>query len=244
MQSTKYTETETDAVCRQWLVAYVQSCLEKRTARRLAAMGIECYLPIQSEIHQWSDRRKRVDRLIIPMMIFVHVTPQERALPLSLQAVNRYMVLRGESAPAVIPDEQMAQFRFMLDYSQEAVEMCSAPLAPGDAVKVIKGPLAGLEGELVILNGKSKVAVRLDKLGYAHRLCREKKEGANRRLLNKTCNKEHCALALSGHRPSYTVIAFAPNTPSTAEATAITTFRIVSQIPALLLIFFFILNCS
>ena len=87
---------------------------------------------------------------------------------LSLQAVNRYMVLRGESAPAVIPDEQMAQFRFMLDYSQEAVEMCSAPLAPGDAVKVIKGPLAGLEGELVILNGKSKVAVRLDKLGYAH----------------------------------------------------------------------------
>ena len=42
--------------------------------------------------------------------------------------------------------------------------MCSAPLAPGDAVKVIKGPLAGLEGELVILNGKSKVAVRLDKL--------------------------------------------------------------------------------
>ena len=97
MQSTKYTETETDAVRRQWLVAYVQSCLEKRTARRLAAMGIECYLPIQSEIHQWSDRRKRVDRLIIPMMIFVHVTPQERALPLSLQAVNRYMVLRGES---------------------------------------------------------------------------------------------------------------------------------------------------
>lgn len=168
MQSTKYTETETGAVRRQWLVAYVQSCLEKRTARRLAAMGIECYLPIQSEIHQWSDRRKRVDRLIIPMMIFVHVTPQERALPLSLQAVNRYMVLRGESTPAVIPDEQMAQFRFMLDYSPEAVEMCSIPLAPGDAVKVIKGPLAGLEGELVILNGKSKVAVRLDMLGCAH----------------------------------------------------------------------------
>ena len=47
MQSTKYTETETDAVRRQWLVAYVQSCLEKRTARRLAAMGIECYLPFR-----------------------------------------------------------------------------------------------------------------------------------------------------------------------------------------------------
>ena len=168
MQHTNHIETKTNTAPRQWLVAYVQSCLEKKTAQRLAAMGIECYLPVQSEIRQWSDRRKRVDRLVIPMMIFVHVTPQERPLPLSLQAVSRYMVLRGESTPAVIPDEQMDRFRFMLDYSPEAVEMCSVPLAPGDAVKVIKGPLAGLEGELITVNGKSKVAVRLDMLGCAH----------------------------------------------------------------------------
>lgn len=168
MQNTNHIETKTNTAPRQWLVAYVQSCLEKKTAQRLAAMGIECYLPVLSEIRQWSDRRKRVDCLVIPMMIFVHVTPQERPLPLSLQAVSRYMVLRGESTPAVIPDEQMDRFRFMLDYSPEAVEMCSAPLAPGDAVKVIKGPLAGLEGELITVNGKSKVAVRLDMLGCAH----------------------------------------------------------------------------
>ena len=155
MQNTNHIETKTNTAPRQWLVAYVQSCLEKKTAQRLAAMGIECYLPVQSEIRQWSDRRKRVDRLVIPMMIFVHVTPQERPLPLSLQAVSRYMVLRGESTPAVIPDEQMDRFRFMLDYSP-------------DAVKVIKGPLAGLEGELITVNGKSKVAVRLDMLGCAH----------------------------------------------------------------------------
>ena len=168
MQNTNHIETKTNTAPRQWLVAYVQSCLEKKTAQRLAAMGIECYLPVQSEIRQWSDRRKRVDCLVIPMMIFVHVTPQERPLPLSLQAVSRYMVLRGESTPAVIPDEQMDRFRFMLDYSPEAVEMCSAPLAPGDAVKVIKGPRAGREGELITGNGKSKVAVRLDMLGCAH----------------------------------------------------------------------------
>lgn len=99
---------------------------------------------------------QKVDRLVIPMMIFVHVTPQERPLPLTLQAISRYMVLRGESRPAVIPEEQMERFRFMLDYSPEAVEICSTPLAAGDAVKVIKGPLAGLEGELVMIGGKAK----------------------------------------------------------------------------------------
>ena len=165
---------------RQWLVAYVQFCLEKKTAERLKAMGVECYLPIQSEIRQWSDRRKKVDRLVIPMMIFVHVTPQERPLPLTLQAISRYMVLRGESRPAVIPEEQMERFRFMLDYSEEAICMNYSPLARGKKVRVIKGPLTGLVGELVHVDGKSKIAVRLNMLGcaglrlcrYAYRICR------------------------------------------------------------------------
>lgn len=163
-----HTDTTPCVPRRQWLAAYVRSCLEKKTAERLAAMGVECYLPVQTEIHQWSDRRKKVDRLVIPMMIFVHVSAKERPLPLTLQAVSRYMVLRGESRPAVIPEEQMERFRFMLDYSPEAVEICTTPLAAGDAVRVIKGPLAGLEGELVTIGGKSKVAVRLDMLGCAH----------------------------------------------------------------------------
>ena len=55
------------------------------------------------------------------------------------------MVMRGESSPAVIPDEQMARFRFMLDYSEEAICMNSSPLA----------------------RGESKIAVRLNMLGCA-----------------------------------------------------------------------------
>lgn len=152
---------------KSWLIAYVRLHHEKKTRDRLAAMGIECFLPIQEEIHQWCDRRKKVERVVIPMMIFVCVSAQERPLPLTLSAISRYMVLRGESTPAVIPDGQMEKFRFMLDYSEEAVEMCTTPLAPGEWVRVAKGPLAGLEGELVTVDGRSKVAVRLNMLGCA-----------------------------------------------------------------------------
>ena len=81
--------------------------------------------------------------------------------------ISRYMVLHGEHTPAVIPDEQMERFKFMLDYSDEAVEMCTAPLAPGELIRVVKGPLKGLEGELVEVDGKAKVVVRLDLLGCA-----------------------------------------------------------------------------
>ena len=128
---------------KSWLAAYVRLYHEKKTRDRLTAMGIESFLPVQEEIHQWSDRRKKIERVVIPMMIFVHVDPAERAEVLTLSSVSRYMVLRGQSTPAVIPDEQMERFRFMLDYSEEAIEVCSSPLAPGEQVRVIKGPLAG-----------------------------------------------------------------------------------------------------
>ena len=152
---------------KRWLVAVVRIYHEKKTSERLTKMGIENFLPIQQEYHQWSDRRKKVEAVLLPMMVFVHVTPKERMEVLTLSTVSRYMVMRGESTPTVIPDDQMARFRFMLDYSEEAVHMNSTPLARGEEVRVIKGPLAGLVGELVTMDGKSKIAVRLDMLGCA-----------------------------------------------------------------------------
>ena len=89
----------------------------------LGKMGIENFVPVQQEVYQWSDRRKVVESVLLPMMVFVHVDPKERKEVLSFSTVSRYMVMRGESSPAVIPDEQMARFRFMLDYSDEAVYM-------------------------------------------------------------------------------------------------------------------------
>jgi transcription antitermination protein nusG len=152
---------------RHWLVAYVQSNREKKVFERLTASGIEAFLPLQEEIHQWSDRRKKVQRVIIPMCIFVRVTYAERLQVLQLPSVNRFMVLRGESTPAVVPETQMERFKFMLDYSEQAVEMCYEHLQPGEQVKVVKGPLSGLEGELLTVGGKSKVGVRIDILGVA-----------------------------------------------------------------------------
>ncbi len=118
---------------KRWYVALVRMHHEKKVSERLDKMGIENFIPVQQELHQWSDR----------------------------------LVMRGESSPAVIPDEQMARFRFMLDYSAESVSMNSSPLARGEQVRVIKGPLTGLVGELVNVDGKSKIAVRLNMLGCA-----------------------------------------------------------------------------
>ena len=152
---------------RRWYVALVRMHHEKKVCERLAKMGIEAFIPVQEEVHQWSDRHKVVETVLLPMIVFVYADCKERMEVLSLSTVSRYMVMRGESTPAVIPDEQMARFRFMLDYSEDTVCMQSCPMSRGDRVRVVKGPLLGLIGELVTVDDKSKVAVRLDMLGYA-----------------------------------------------------------------------------
>lgn len=152
---------------RKWYVAYVRLFHERKTAEKLAAMGIESFVPVREEIHQWSQRKKKVMRVLIPQMIFIHATQKERMEALTLASISHYMVLRGEHTPAVIPDRQMRQFMFMVDYSTETIEMFTSPLEPGQSIKVIKGPLSGMEGELIEIDGKSKVVVRLDLLGCA-----------------------------------------------------------------------------
>lgn len=155
------------AYSKRWYVAMVRMHHEKKVAEYLSKMGIDNFVPVQQQIHQWSDRRKMVEAVLLPMMVFVHADQKERMEALTLSTVGRYMVLRGESTPAVIPDDQMARFRFMLDYSDEAICMSTSPLSRGEMVRVVKGPLTGLMGELVSVDGKSKIAVRLNMLGCA-----------------------------------------------------------------------------
>lgn len=152
---------------KKWLVAYVKMHHEKKVRDKLSVMGIENFLPVQTEVRQWSDRKKKVERILIPMMIFVHVDAEEQRKVIALPSVLRYLTLRGEHTPSAISEEQMNRFRFMLDNAEGSVAFNTSNLQPGEQVRVIKGPLAGLTGELLTVDGKSSIAIRIDQLGCA-----------------------------------------------------------------------------
>ena len=152
---------------KRWLAAYVKMHHEKKVRDRLTAMGVENFLPVQEEMRQWSDRKKKVERVLIPMMIFVQVDVREQRNIITHPSILRYLTLRGEHTPAVIPTDQMDRFRFMLDNSDTTVSFSANDLQPGEKVRVIKGALASLEGELITVEGKSKIIIRIEQLGCA-----------------------------------------------------------------------------
>lgn len=161
------TSTETSQEL-HWFVAYVQSCQERNVAARLSNLGYQCYLPIRRELRQWSDRKKLVERLLLPRLVFIRCTELDRRRSFDLVPyLYKYITASDSSAAAIIRDSEMDLFRSMVDQTERPVEMRAEPLFPGDHVKVVTGPLAGIECELVSVEGRRCLAVRLGVLGTA-----------------------------------------------------------------------------
>jgi transcription antitermination factor NusG len=160
---------------RKWFVAIVNHNTEKACAERIAKAGYECYLPTQEEVRVWKNgRRAKVVRVVIPTLLFIKCTERERLTIVTLPYIKRFMTNRaGSSADstrkpmAVIPDRQIETLRFMLGNSDTPVSIIGE-YRKGDRVKVIRGSLRGLEGEVVqTSDGKSQLTVGIDFLGYA-----------------------------------------------------------------------------
>ena len=152
-----------------WFVAYVRSCQERRVADLLATQGFETYVPVQKERHKWSDRVKIVDRLVLPRMVFIHTTKalRYRIAENYRGRVTGFMSKGGPHNPVIIPDSQMADFQFMVTHGAGEVRIASEPLAPGDTVEILSGPLKGFKCELVTLATRKLATVRLGMLGSA-----------------------------------------------------------------------------
>ena len=160
---------------RHWFVAIVNHNSEKSSAARLTALGYECFVPVQEECRVWRNGRKaRVQRVVIPSTLFVRCSESRRLQAAALPRVFRFLTDKaggrnpyGKSV-AIIPDAQIDTLKFMLGNSDTPVEISERPYGRGDKVRVVRGSLRGLEGEVLTgSNGRSELIVGLDILGAA-----------------------------------------------------------------------------
>ena len=167
MESIVPVTTDREAHPKRWIAALVQMCMEKKVGERLTKLGVENYVPTQTEIRQWSDRKKKVERVVIPMVVFVHTDEKtERSLRMH-SFIRKILTYPGQTNAAVIPDDQIDRLKFMLRQSDCPVEMMEQRLQVGDKVQIVRGALQGLEGELYKNVDKSMVAIHIEALGYA-----------------------------------------------------------------------------
>ena len=148
-----------------WYALHTASRAEKKIKQQLDARGVVNYLPMRTELHQWSDRKKRVTLPLITGYIFVCVPVGDLRHLLPLPGICN--VLSEDGHPAAIPDKQIRQLELAERYCSEELRLIEAPLPVGSAVRVTAGPLCGVEGELVSYEGNDCIALRIDNLGCA-----------------------------------------------------------------------------
>lgn len=160
---------------RKWFVAIVNPRHEKAIAEKLTTEGVENYVAIQQEMHLWRNgRRRMIDRVVIPAVIFIRCTERERRTVVTLPYINRFMVNRtaetgGLNKPvAVIPDPQIDKLKFMLGQTDHRVEFTPEPFRIHDTVRVLRGSLCGLTGTIMAnSDGTHSLLVSVPLLGGA-----------------------------------------------------------------------------
>lgn len=162
---------------KHWYVAIVTHNTEKVCAEKLEKNGYEVYVPTQREVRQWKNgRRNLIDRVVISSIIFIRCTEQERRTEIvKFLFIKRFMMNRAtavgptrSSQVAIIPEAQIEKLRFMLCNADSQVCIENLPLKLGDKVRVVRGKLMGLEGNIVqYKDGQSDIIVQLDILGCA-----------------------------------------------------------------------------
>lgn len=159
----------------KWFVAIVNPRHEKSVSEKLKAAGLDSYVATQSEMHLWKNgRRKLVDRVIIPSIVFVRCTERQRREIVKQPYILRFMVNRCRESGSLnrpvaeIPDSQIRQLQFMLGHADAPVEFVPSVFLKNDKVRVIRGNLKGLEG-VVISNsdGTHSLTISISILGIA-----------------------------------------------------------------------------
>lgn len=159
-----------------WFVAVVKNNTEKAVLERMLKLGYECYVPIQKEIRIWRNgKRAIVDRVVIPSLVFIHCTEAVRRDVVSLPFIIRFLTNRAGSSPeglnkplAIIPDGQIRTLQFMVGNSDTPVTFTPCIYRQGDKIRVIRGNLKGLEGEVQVVDDRhSELSVVIGLLGSA-----------------------------------------------------------------------------
>ena len=141
-----------------WYAVYTCANHEKRVAEQLARKGVEHLLPLYEAVRHWKDRRVRLEVPIFPGYVFVRVALSEKLKILQVGGVAR-LVGFGDR-PVSLREEEIEGLRRGL---QGALKMEPHPyLNEGQRVRIIRGPLTGVDGILVRKRGNLRLVLSID----------------------------------------------------------------------------------
>jgi transcription antitermination factor NusG len=144
-----------------WYALRTRHQHEKVAAESLSNKRFEVFLPLYQAVRQWKDRTKRLSLPLFPCYLFLHGGLDRWRDVVTTPGVQGVVNLGGRAS--AIPDAEIEAVRRLVDGS---LQVEPHPfLKCGDWVRVMWGPLAGIEGILVRKKNQFRLVLSVDMLG-------------------------------------------------------------------------------
>ena len=153
---------------KHWHALYVRSRSEKKVLSQLEDQGYTAYLPLVTQLKQWSDRKKKVEEPLFKSYVFVFSSDKEYIPILNVYGVIKFVCF--EKQAVIVPENQiLAIKKFVSEYErgEEFKMLNSEDLKVGQKVRIINGPMKGLTGRLETIRNKRHLIVYIDVVGQS-----------------------------------------------------------------------------
>lgn len=148
-----------------WYAIYVRSRTEKKVNEALNKLGIENYLPLITEVRQWSDRKKKVTLPAISCYVFVRIDMKTDKLTV-LNCDNVVGFVSERRTPHAIADREIEMMKKALSDNEAIVTFETKQLVVGEKVIIEGGIMEGYEGVVIESVGKKKYLISLENAGF------------------------------------------------------------------------------
>lgn len=145
---------------KKWFVLCTKPNQEIKVAEQLNEMGITCYCPTARVIKQYSDRKKKILKPLMPSYVLVFLEEHDRNGVFSVFGVVRYLFWLGK--PSTIREREVNLMKQYLNGVYTSVSLTS--FTKGQVYKISEGVLAGKSGEIIEAQ-KNKIKIELESLG-------------------------------------------------------------------------------
>ncbi|HLH37712.1 MAG TPA: UpxY family transcription antiterminator [Bryobacteraceae bacterium] len=145
-----------------WYALQTRANFEKQVTAQLDLKGLQNYCPCVPEIHQWADRRKRIERPVFPGYVFVRLADTAPARLMIRETHGAVRILGNADRIEPVPDQEIDSIMRML----KSPLLCFPHpyLEEGSRVRIRRGALKGVEGVLVRFKNRTRLVVSVNLL--------------------------------------------------------------------------------
>ena len=145
---------------KKWFVVYTRPQQELKVADQLSDIGITNYCPTITILKQYSDRKKKLNRPLIPSYVMVQLEESQREKVFSCPGIIRYLFFLGK--PAIVSATEIDQMKDYLNGVYDDIRVTT--LSVGESHTISEGPFSGVCGK-VVHTDNNKVKLELASLG-------------------------------------------------------------------------------